>query len=198
MDARKIQRSGRGFRALRVVWPCARKWQGDSATSGKARLRSSWARVWLALGTFRRRSARSAGARRWQTAEGLGVARAVRRRRGVRGARRLGLAGLGWARAGMASPSRRLQTKPVITCLKSVLIIYSFIFWVSFATPGGGRQSSARRRLLLLLLQAARENNGAAAAPSRLRAPPRAAASLHPAPFLGGIAGQARLLHSHR
>ncbi|XP_048370468.1 tetraspanin-6 [Sphaerodactylus townsendi] len=31
----------------------------------------------------------------------------------------------------MASPSRRLQTKPVITCLKSVLIIYSFIFWFS-------------------------------------------------------------------
>ncbi|XP_015283507.1 PREDICTED: tetraspanin-6 [Gekko japonicus] len=31
----------------------------------------------------------------------------------------------------MASPSRRLQTKPVITCLKSVLIIYSFVFWFS-------------------------------------------------------------------
>ncbi|XP_030065643.1 tetraspanin-6 [Microcaecilia unicolor] len=29
----------------------------------------------------------------------------------------------------MASPSRRLQTKPVITCLKSVLLIFSFIFW---------------------------------------------------------------------
>ncbi|XP_029463265.1 tetraspanin-6 isoform X2 [Rhinatrema bivittatum] len=29
----------------------------------------------------------------------------------------------------MASPSRRLQTKPVITCLKSVLLIYTFIFW---------------------------------------------------------------------
>ncbi|KAJ7310520.1 hypothetical protein JRQ81_007442 [Phrynocephalus forsythii] len=31
----------------------------------------------------------------------------------------------------MASSSRRLQTKPVITCLKSVLLIYSFIFWFS-------------------------------------------------------------------
>lgn len=29
----------------------------------------------------------------------------------------------------MASPSSRLQTKPVITCLKSVLLIYTFIFW---------------------------------------------------------------------
>ncbi|XP_061034345.1 tetraspanin-6 isoform X1 [Eubalaena glacialis] len=29
----------------------------------------------------------------------------------------------------MASPSRRLQTKPVITCFKSVLLIYTFIFW---------------------------------------------------------------------
>lgn len=39
-----------------------------------------------------------------------------------------GAAGFG-VRA-MASPSRRLQTKPVITCLKSVLLIYTFIFWV--------------------------------------------------------------------
>lgn len=31
----------------------------------------------------------------------------------------------------MASPSRRLQTKPVITCLKSVLLTYTFVFWVS-------------------------------------------------------------------
>uniref|UniRef100_A0A8D0GEG3 Tetraspanin n=1 Tax=Sphenodon punctatus TaxID=8508 RepID=A0A8D0GEG3_SPHPU len=31
----------------------------------------------------------------------------------------------------MASPSRRLQTKPVITCLKSVLLTYSFVFWFS-------------------------------------------------------------------
>lgn len=36
----------------------------------------------------------------------------------------------------MASPSRRLQTKPVITCLKSVLLIYTFIFWVR---DGGAR-----------------------------------------------------------
>ncbi|XP_021106137.1 tetraspanin-6 isoform X2 [Heterocephalus glaber] len=31
----------------------------------------------------------------------------------------------------MASPSRRLQTKPVITCLKSLLLIYTFIFWIT-------------------------------------------------------------------
>ncbi|XP_006901198.1 PREDICTED: tetraspanin-6 isoform X1 [Elephantulus edwardii] len=31
----------------------------------------------------------------------------------------------------MASPSRRLQTKPVITCLKSVLLIYTLIFWIT-------------------------------------------------------------------
>lgn len=27
--------------------------------------------------------------------------------------------------------SRRMETKPVITCLKTLLIIYSFVFWVS-------------------------------------------------------------------
>lgn len=32
----------------------------------------------------------------------------------------------------MSPPSRRLQTKPVITCLKTFLISYSLIFWVSF------------------------------------------------------------------
>lgn len=31
----------------------------------------------------------------------------------------------------MASPSRRLQTKPVITCFKSLLLIYTFIFWIT-------------------------------------------------------------------
>ncbi|XP_053130390.1 tetraspanin-6 isoform X3 [Hemicordylus capensis] len=31
----------------------------------------------------------------------------------------------------MASPSRRLQTKPVITCLKSVLLVYTTVFWFS-------------------------------------------------------------------
>lgn len=31
----------------------------------------------------------------------------------------------------MSPPSRRLQTKPVITCLKTFLISYSLIFWVS-------------------------------------------------------------------
>uniref|UniRef100_F8WC96 Tetraspanin 7 n=1 Tax=Homo sapiens TaxID=9606 RepID=F8WC96_HUMAN len=25
--------------------------------------------------------------------------------------------------------SRRMETKPVITCLKTLLIIYSFVFW---------------------------------------------------------------------
>lgn len=37
----------------------------------------------------------------------------------------------------MASPSRRLQTKPVITCFKSVLLIYTFIFWVRNGGPRG-------------------------------------------------------------
>lgn len=36
----------------------------------------------------------------------------------------------------MASRSRRLQTKPVITCFKSVLLIYTFIFWVRNGGPG--------------------------------------------------------------
>lgn len=40
----------------------------------------------------------------------------------------------------MASPSRRLQTKPVITCLKSVLVTYSFVFWVSAGVVGAGRR----------------------------------------------------------
>ncbi|CAD7688697.1 unnamed protein product [Nyctereutes procyonoides] len=31
----------------------------------------------------------------------------------------------------MASPSRRLQTKPVITCFKSILLIYTFSFWIT-------------------------------------------------------------------
>ncbi|XP_017263521.1 tetraspanin-7 [Kryptolebias marmoratus] len=31
----------------------------------------------------------------------------------------------------MAPPSRRLQTKPVITCLKTFLISYSLIFWLT-------------------------------------------------------------------
>lgn len=31
----------------------------------------------------------------------------------------------------MSPPSRRLQTKPVITCLKTFLISYSLIFWVT-------------------------------------------------------------------
>lgn len=39
----------------------------------------------------------------------------------------------------MASPSRRLQTKPVITCFKSVLLIYTFIFWVRDGDSGDGR-----------------------------------------------------------
>ncbi|KAM9325494.1 tetraspanin-6 [Gastrophryne carolinensis] len=31
----------------------------------------------------------------------------------------------------MASPSRRLQTKPVITCLKTVLLLFTLIFWIT-------------------------------------------------------------------
>uniref|UniRef100_A0A8P0T5N0 Tetraspanin n=1 Tax=Canis lupus familiaris TaxID=9615 RepID=A0A8P0T5N0_CANLF len=31
----------------------------------------------------------------------------------------------------MESPSRRLKTKPVITCFKSILLIYTFIFWIT-------------------------------------------------------------------
>uniref|UniRef100_A0A8C8S5S1 Uncharacterized protein n=1 Tax=Pelusios castaneus TaxID=367368 RepID=A0A8C8S5S1_9SAUR len=27
--------------------------------------------------------------------------------------------------------SRRMETKPVITCLKTLLIIYSFVFWIT-------------------------------------------------------------------
>ncbi|CDQ98528.1 unnamed protein product [Oncorhynchus mykiss] len=27
--------------------------------------------------------------------------------------------------------SRRMETKPVITCLKTLLVVYSFVFWVS-------------------------------------------------------------------
>jgi len=34
-------------------------------------------------------------------------------------------------KAEMSPPSERLQTKPVITCLKTFLISYSLIFWVS-------------------------------------------------------------------
>lgn len=49
----------------------------------------------------------------------------------------------------MASPSRRLQTKPVITCLKSVLLTYTFVFWVSVAprpTPATCRGRAALSR----------------------------------------------------
>uniref|UniRef100_A0A8C5SNQ3 Uncharacterized protein n=1 Tax=Laticauda laticaudata TaxID=8630 RepID=A0A8C5SNQ3_LATLA len=34
--------------------------------------------------------------------------------------------------------SRRMETKPVITCLKTLLIIYSFVFWVSTPKPRAG------------------------------------------------------------
>uniref|UniRef100_A0AAZ3SK92 Uncharacterized protein n=1 Tax=Oncorhynchus tshawytscha TaxID=74940 RepID=A0AAZ3SK92_ONCTS len=30
--------------------------------------------------------------------------------------------------------SRRMETKPVITCLKTLLVVYSFVFWVSSMT----------------------------------------------------------------
>lgn len=41
----------------------------------------------------------------------------------------------------MSPPSRRLQTKPVITCLKTFLISYSLIFWVSSADTKWGKQA---------------------------------------------------------
>lgn len=37
----------------------------------------------------------------------------------------------GKTKAEMSPPSARLQTKPAITCLKTFLISYSLIFWVS-------------------------------------------------------------------
>lgn len=43
----------------------------------------------------------------------------------------------------MSPPSRRLQTKPVITCLKTFLISYSLIFWVSW--PDVKMGDSSRR-----------------------------------------------------
>lgn len=42
----------------------------------------------------------------------------------------------------MSPPSRRLQTKPVITCLKTFLISYSLIFWVSWADTKWGKQQA--------------------------------------------------------
>ena len=48
--------------------------------------------------------------------------------------------------------SRRMDTKPVITCLKTLLIIYSFVFWVSghagpaAALPSIGQCSDAPGR----------------------------------------------------
>lgn len=35
--------------------------------------------------------------------------------------------------------SRRMETKPVITCLKTLLIVYSFVFWVSDAVLQRGK-----------------------------------------------------------
>ncbi|KAB0342001.1 hypothetical protein FD754_018927 [Muntiacus muntjak] len=35
--------------------------------------------------------------------------------------------------------SRRMETKPVITCLKTLLIIYSFVFWPSFWFESGAQ-----------------------------------------------------------
>uniref|UniRef100_A0A4W5QEH6 Tetraspanin 7 n=1 Tax=Hucho hucho TaxID=62062 RepID=A0A4W5QEH6_9TELE len=29
--------------------------------------------------------------------------------------------------------SRRMETKPVITCLKTLLVVYSFVFWITGA-----------------------------------------------------------------
>lgn len=51
----------------------------------------------------------------------------------------------------MSPPSRRLQTKPVITCLKTFLISYSLIFWVSLAwrdkKMGGSKLQGATKGL---------------------------------------------------
>lgn len=44
----------------------------------------------------------------------------------------------------MSPPSRRLQTKPVITCLKTFLISYSLIFWVSWPDVKMGDSSQLR------------------------------------------------------
>ncbi|KAB0372238.1 hypothetical protein FD755_016030 [Muntiacus reevesi] len=42
--------------------------------------------------------------------------------------------------------SRRMETKPVITCLKTLLIIYSFVFWVSpLKRTGSGWAPPPRR-----------------------------------------------------
>ncbi|KAK2528965.1 hypothetical protein Q9233_007248 [Columba guinea] len=70
------------------------------------------------LGHFREHSANTASAR------------APPAGRGGAGARR-GPSRQDRPVSAMASPSRRLQTKPVITCLKSVLLTYTFVFWVS-------------------------------------------------------------------
>lgn len=54
----------------------------------------------------------------------------------------------------MSPPSRRLQTKPVITCLKTFLVSYSLIFWVSSAGSGQLKeQQRAKRGLANLILQ---------------------------------------------
>lgn len=39
----------------------------------------------------------------------------------------------GWDCALCSMAPRRMETKPVITCLKSLLVVYSFVFWVSLA-----------------------------------------------------------------
>uniref|UniRef100_A0A8D0QDC7 Uncharacterized protein n=1 Tax=Sus scrofa TaxID=9823 RepID=A0A8D0QDC7_PIG len=44
--------------------------------------------------------------------------------------------------------SRRMETKPVITCLKTLLIIYSFVFWAPGAPcclAGQGRPKAPKR-----------------------------------------------------
>ena len=67
----------------------------------------------------------------------------------------------------MASPSRRLQTKPVITCFKSVLLIYTFIFWVrdgdALGAPIGGEVGAAvaaGTRALLTLCRGSSSGSG--------------------------------------
>lgn len=46
----------------------------------------------------------------------------------------------------MSAPSRRLQTKPVITCLKTFLISYSLIFWVNSTHTKWGANNKLKEK----------------------------------------------------
>lgn len=45
-----------------------------------------------------------------------------------------------------------METKPVITCLKTLLVVYSFVFWVSDAALESGLSRCARADYLLVSL----------------------------------------------